>query len=316
MSYLPTNQGHDRRPTTPLVALVVPWTGCAAGLAAVFWAAYAFFVATPEGQLIDNAALVGALHFMDAESRRRPAMEFLDALPAICVVVAVLALLLAALRGRALMPSVIAAASFACAALSTQVLKHRLLERPNHGISEATMNSFPSGHSAVAAAAMFTLLLISPPAYRAWVTVIGGGFAALAGASTLLLGWHRPADVLAAYLVAAFWAVLGAAGLALWSALAGGHRAVMPTQAVQLGRIPRLLAVLGSLGTVAGAGVWLLVPARGPVEADQARYLLVLAAALVLILSMAMLLSLGLHRLMSRYRVDAGVRLGRERGMK
>ncbi|WP_345075808.1 phosphatase PAP2 family protein [Paeniglutamicibacter cryotolerans] len=310
------NRHRGLRSTRPSLALSRSWFGFCAGLGIVFCGVYALFVLSRKGQRIDDAALVSALHFMNANAIRQPAMDFMNAMPAVCAVIAVLALILAFVRGRLVAPPAIAAMSFAAAVLSTQVLKHGILVRPNHGISEATMNSFPSGHTTTAASALFTVLLLTPPAFRTWVSVVGGGFAAIAGAATLLLGWHRPSDVLAAYLVAAFWAVLGAAGLAIWSARPGNCHALSLTTHERIGFVPRLLFALGVLGTCIGSTLWLLVSASGSVAANQSRYLLVLSATLLLILSLAMVLTVGMQWILAHYRVDAAGHRGRDLGMK
>lgn len=304
------NHGHERRPTTPFVAMLLPGLWLSAALTAVFWGTYAFFVTTRQGQRIDDAPLVGALHFMAAEARRRPALDFMDAMPAICAVLACVTLVLAAVRGRHLAPPLIATGSLAGAVVSTQLLKHWILDRPNLGISEATMNSFPSGHTTIAAASLFTVLLITPPTQRNWVVVFGGGFAAVAGAATLLLGWHRPSDVLAAYLVAALWAGLGAVALAVWSASAPDTTAHNSARAHSLGRLPGSLLVVGIVGAALGSMLWFSAGATGPVVGNEPRHLLVLAASLTVLLSMAMVLTVSLQWFMLRYRVDAGIRPG------
>lgn len=172
------------------------------------------------------------------------------------------------------------------------------------------MNSFPSGHTTIAAASLFTVLLITPPTQRNWVVVFGGGFAAVAGAATLLLGWHRPSDVLAAYLVAALWAGLGAVALAVWSASAPDTTAHNSARAHSLGRLPGSLLVVGIVGAALGSMLWFSAGATGPVVGNEPRHLLVLAASLTVLLSMAMVLTVSLQWFMLRYRVDAGIRPG------
>lgn len=310
------NRISTAHPTAPrpgmLATLLFPLTA----LVMAFWGIYSFFIGSRTGQRIDDAALVAAVDFMSAGTARRSALAFLDSLPAIAAVMAVLALLYAGFRSRHLLPPLIAAATMGAAMLSSQLLKHVILERPNHGISEATMNSFPSGHTTAAAAAMFTVVLIAPPALRAWTTVCGGGFAAVTGAATLLMGWHRPSDVLAAYLVAAFWTLIGGAALAIRAHLTGAPIPVAVRKGLPMGGLLRLVTLLSSIGSAIGACLFLLLPTRGPVVTPDLGNHLVLAAALLLIVSLAMLLSIGLQWLLARYRVDAGVRLGRERGMK
>ncbi len=123
------------------------------------------------------------------------------AVVAACVVVSVL-------RGRVAL-AVGAVVVIAGSNVTTQVLKHTLLDRPDLGLG--TLNSLPSGHTTVVAGAVGALLLVAPRAWRPLVA-LGGGFATtVTGASTIVAGWHRPSDVVAALAVALVWT----AGVAL-----------------------------------------------------------------------------------------------------
>src|SRR5690606_39114784 len=74
-------------------------------------------------------------------------------------------------------------------------------------------NSLPSGHATAAAAFAIGLTLVLPPRARGPVSLVGATYAAVVGVATLSSGWHRPSDVVAAYLVVGGWAA--AAGLVL-----------------------------------------------------------------------------------------------------
>ncbi|GER22507.1 hypothetical protein NCCP1664_10040 [Zafaria cholistanensis] len=178
-------------------------------VAAAFGAVYWGFVLTVTGQLADETALRGAEAYLGADAARRPALAFLGYLPEASAVIGALALLAAAVVRRSVWGPAVAAAAFAASVLSAQVLKHLVLERPDKDISAASVNSFPSGHTTFAAAAMVAVLLVASPRWRPLVAALGGLYAAVAGMATLVLGWHRPADILGAYLVAAFWGLLG-----------------------------------------------------------------------------------------------------------
>ncbi|MEE1621261.1 phosphatase PAP2 family protein [Zafaria sp. J156] len=181
-------------------------------VAGVFSAAYWGFVLTATGQRADELALRGAA-YLDADLARRPALALLGDLPAAAAILLAVAVLAAAIARRDLVVPAIALAGFGAAVASTQLLKHVVLERPDKNISEASMNSFPSGHTTFAAAAMVAVFLLCSPRWRPLAAVFGGFYAAAAGGATFVLGWHRPADILAAYLVAAFWGLL--AGLVI-----------------------------------------------------------------------------------------------------
>ena len=116
----------------------------------------------------------------------------------------------ALLRGR---PRVGAAAAVVLlgANLTTQILKETILDRPDLGFG--TLNSLPSGHTTVVASAVGAVLLVAPGALRPTVALAGGFATTLTGASTIVAGWHRPADVMAALAVSLIWTAVVAAVL-------------------------------------------------------------------------------------------------------
>lgn len=102
-----------------------------------------------------------------------------------------------------------AAAVLVGANLTTQILKHSGLDRPDFGLG--TLNSLPSGHTTVVASAVGAILLVAPGVLRPLVALAGGFATTLTGASTIVAGWHRPADVVAALAVALIWTAVVAA---------------------------------------------------------------------------------------------------------
>ena len=89
--------------------------------------------------------------------------------------------------------------------LSTQVIKHVLVTREALGPGiDITPNSFPSGHTTLAASAMVALVLASGRA-RAVLAPLGAAWTVAAGLGTLVVGWHRPSDVVGAIAVVAAW---------------------------------------------------------------------------------------------------------------
>lgn len=100
----------------------------------------------------------------------------------------------------------LAAAAIAVVAgsnLTTQVLKHSILHRADFGLG--TLNSLPSGHTTVVASAVGAALLVAPALSRPVIALAGGFAATLTGASTVVAGWHRPSDVIAALAVCLAW---------------------------------------------------------------------------------------------------------------
>ncbi|ASK67065.1 phosphatidic acid phosphatase [Brachybacterium avium] len=92
--------------------------------------------------------------------------------------------------------------------LTTQVIKRVLVARESlaPGI-EITPNSFPSGHTTLAATAMIALVLAGGRA-RVVLAPLGAAWATAAGLGTLVVGWHRPSDVIGAITIVAAWTFL------------------------------------------------------------------------------------------------------------
>ncbi len=93
--------------------------------------------------------------------------------------------------------------------LTTQILKESVLDRPDFGFG--TLNSLPSGHTTVVASAVGAALLVAPGVLRPVVALAGGFATTLTGASTIVAGWHRPADVMAALAISLIWTAAVAA---------------------------------------------------------------------------------------------------------
>ncbi|MGP5071749.1 phosphatase PAP2 family protein [Arthrobacter rhombi] len=251
-------------------------------VAGLFSLAYGAFVLTATGQQADDDALLGATAFLDSDTARAAALSFLNQLPLISGIVALVALLAAAILRRDLQAPIVAALSFGAAVGSTQVLKHLVLVRPNLGISEATGNSFPSGHTTVATSALIAVFLVTSPRWRPLIATCGGLYAAVTGISTFALGWHRPSDVVAAYLVAGFWGLL--AGLIILRRQPGWNRWKGPDSSWSSSGIwPTLLWFPGILGFLGSAAVYLFVTHLGPTAGTSARSWFLVAGALLII---------------------------------
>lgn len=308
----------DMAPAEPRVRTgLLPWYLAMAALAAAFIACYVFFVRARLGQWIDDAALLGGQAFLAADATRKPALAFLDHMPAFSAVLSGSVLLWALVRRRDFLRPVVAGLGILGASGTTQLLKHVVLERPDLNISGATVNSFPSGHTTFAAAAMMSIFLVSPAARRPLVALGGWSYAAVAGASTLVLGWHRPSDVVAAYLVVAFWTLL--AGLFLHHlhgpAAPGGPSGTGGSDGS--GTAERILAWCawaGTLAFTAGLVVALLLPHPRITEVSDPDLLVFLGSGLALILGSAFLAGHLVLRMFSRY--GAPIRFNPDLGMK
>lgn len=147
--------------------------------------------------------------------------------------VSVVCVVLAILRGRIRL-AVAALVVIAGSNVTTQLLKEVVLERSQ--LDVIAPNSLPSGHTTVVAGAVGAMLLVSPRALRLLVVLAGAFAVMLTGASTVVAGWHRPADIVAALAVCLAWTAAGAmmaggshrptSGVGLWS-LAGAGAALV-----------------------------------------------------------------------------------------
>ena len=171
------------------------------------YGAFVFFIYTATGQQVDEQAYTEYAH--QFKSYRGPTLTALDSLPTIVGVIAVLGLIAVLIWKHRFLPSLIGVLVGAAAVTSTYLLKHYLIVKPDLGIQEALSNSAPSGHTTFAAAAGAALFLAAPRFLRPTVALCAALATCLTGASTIINGWHRPADVVTAILVTAIWTVVG-----------------------------------------------------------------------------------------------------------
>ena len=168
---------------------------------------FVFFIYTATGQQVDEQAYTEYAN--QFKSYRGPTLTALDSLPAVVGVIAVLGLVAVLIWKHRFLPSLIGVLAAAAAVTSTYLLKHYLIVKPDLGVQEALSNSAPSGHTTFAAAAGAALFLAAPRFLRPTVALCAALATCLTGASTIINGWHRPADVVTAILVTAIWTVVG-----------------------------------------------------------------------------------------------------------
>ena len=215
-----------------------------------FGGLYLFFVRDETGQAIDQLAFNGAENGTTGTEVTR---SLLDLIPSVMVAVgAIVSLVIAAVR-RAWFPLVVGVGSALAATVTTQLLKNVFLTRPDLGVDGYVSNSFPSGHTTVAAASALIVFLVASPHTRWLAGTLGAAFAVAAGVSTLVSLWHRPSDVIAALLVVSFWGCVGGAVLTR----AGGRQRARrtPTPAKVGLRLQSWIAVLAAVVTAAAVGV-------------------------------------------------------------
>ena len=171
------------------------------------YGAFVFFIYTATGQQVDEQAYTEYAN--QFKSYRGPTLTALDSLPTVVGVIAVLGLVAVLIWKHRFLPSLIGVLAGAAAVTSTYLLKHYLIVKPDLGVQEALSNSAPSGHTTFAAAAGAALFLAAPRFLRPTVALCAALATCLTGASTIINGWHRPADVVTAILVTAIWTVVG-----------------------------------------------------------------------------------------------------------
>ncbi|QCB96582.1 phosphatase PAP2 family protein [Arthrobacter sp. PAMC25564] len=188
----------QRHPGTATgILFLLATLGCVAALAATYF----FFVRTTTGQFIDESALVEAVALSGTAGKA--ATGFLDWLPALSVVIATVVVLFVTIVRRRWAAAGIAVAACVGANVATQILKDLVPVRPYRGVETLELNSLPSGHTTMAASAAAAVFLMVSPRWRPLAGFLGGSFAVATGVSTLVNQWHRPADVVAAFLVVA-----------------------------------------------------------------------------------------------------------------
>jgi hypothetical protein len=168
---------------------------CMTGLAATYY----YFVRTTTGQFIDESALVEAVAIHGPAGK--VTTQFLDWLPTISLVIAAVVVLLVTVIHRRWRAASIAVVACVGANIATQVLKDLLPARPFRGVETLELNSLPSGHTTLAASAGAGVFVLASPRWRPLAGFVGGSFAIASGMSTLVNQWHRPADVVAAFLL-------------------------------------------------------------------------------------------------------------------
>lgn len=206
----------SRRSSRPSASSRVAFTAtlfavaCGAATASLYLAA----VRTATGQRLDER-LRGGIDASEARIRSAGG-ELLDTVSVTSLtLMGALVMTAALVRGR---PRLAVAAGLVVlgANITTQVMKGRL-DRP--ALTDAWWDgagSYPSGHATVAMSLAMALVLVAPAALRLPFAVAGGAYALGVGVAVIGLDWHRPSDVLGAYLVAAAWTGLAVAALTLW----------------------------------------------------------------------------------------------------
>src|SRR5664279_4346624 len=177
----------------------------ALGSAVTFVVVYLLSVRTTWGQRLDATALRGrgALRPRTIHASH----ELLNTISiASLVLVGGLIVLVALARRRPLL-ALGAAIVIGGSTVTSELLKHVILQRPDLGIFDAVgpHASFPSGHTTVAFSLAIAALLVAPSHNRAAVGIIGSLYAIGIGVGVVATANHRPSDPIGAVLVVTAW---------------------------------------------------------------------------------------------------------------
>ncbi|MFD7308115.1 phosphatase PAP2 family protein [Promicromonospora sp. NPDC059942] len=198
--------------TTRLAALTVAFAA-ALGTLLVWWA----MVTTWPGQRVEERVFVTADLFQDVVNRPVEPVLLLGSPP--WLVTGFLAVCGVGLARRRWGATALAAAVILGSNLTTQVIKDGVFYRTGLvGEWNRDINTLPSGHVTVVAAAWAALLLVAPRRWRPATALAGAILTCAMGLATIADRWHRPSDVVAAVLVVVLWTALaGVATPAGWA---------------------------------------------------------------------------------------------------
>jgi membrane-associated phospholipid phosphatase len=253
------------RSRAPAVAAVVLGI---AGTAALTW----FAVMTLPGQELDQRAMTTVTAGRDAQLW---VLSVLGRVSIGAVLLVAIGCVVLALVRRQLPAAIAALVVIGGANVTTQLLKHLIIDRPDLGLEVGVLNSLPSGHTTVVASSAAALALVAPRALTPPVAAFAAFATALTGASTVVAGWHRPSDVLATLTVTLAWTGIAAllvrsdrrgvppVGLLAWIASAGALVVLIVVGVRPDGGwsgLAETIAVLGVLG--AAVALWATATVR------------------------------------------------------
>jgi membrane-associated phospholipid phosphatase len=181
----------------------------------LFGAVYVLALRTGVGQRFENAVWFGA--GQTSTLRTDQATNALSWIGDTSGSIAVAGIFLIGLLRRRIVLA-LAGVGVVAASVGTAEFLKDTLARPNLVPSDSSPggNSFPSGHTTVAMAIMFALILVVPYRIRGMVAFCSAALATEIGALTIVARWHRPSDTLGADLIVLCYASLAILILALF----------------------------------------------------------------------------------------------------
>ena len=193
-----------RRVSRPLLA--------AAGFVAALVVEGILALVVPAGRSFDAQSLAGFVRLASSSHPDQAAAWIIrGASPAVYAAIGAFLVAVALARRRPRL-AIGVPASMVAASVTTEVLKVALAHpRYSHWLTPPGIvgpASWPSGHATAVMMVALGGVLVSPPALRQLVALLGAGLAIAVSFAILIVHWHFPSDVLGGFLVAGAWASL------------------------------------------------------------------------------------------------------------
>ncbi len=201
----------DDRADNRVVRLAV--TALASALIVII--VYVIAIRTHLGQRIDGVAFNRRDAVTAATTRRTDRLLGTVSVASLFLVGGALVIVALARRRRTL--AVAVGVAMAGAVLTTEILKMKVLTRPNLGnFGGVGYNTFPSGHTTIGMAISLGLVMVAPKHLGRPAAVVAALVSTAFGTAVLSSGWHRPSDTIGAYFVTLGWFSATSAVLAIY----------------------------------------------------------------------------------------------------
>ena len=175
---------------------------------------YVIAIRTHLGQRIDGVAFNRRDAVSAATTRRTDRLLGTVSVASLLLVGGALVVVALARRRKSL--AVAVGVAMGGAVLTTEILKTKLLTRPNLGnFGGVGYNTFPSGHTTIGMAISLGLVMVAPKHLGRPAAVVAALVSTAFGTAVLSSGWHRPSDTIGAYFVTLGWFGATSAVLAL-----------------------------------------------------------------------------------------------------
>ena len=233
-------------------------------LVLAFVLVYGVSVRTVVGRELADSSLRGAVSTRPLLSGTVQSVLNVVSVASLFAAVAVVAVI--ALLRLARLEGLVAIGILVGSNLSAWLLKHVVLTRPDLGLDEvapATLNSLPSGHTTAAFSTAAAVVFVAQRRWRNMAAAAGAGFGTLIALATMLAGWHRASDAVAAFLVVGVWTTVAAAVVVLHPPARGPtHGTPATARALDMRRLAQV--ALGALAGAALLGVVLFAASPAP----------------------------------------------------